>query len=395
MYLAYIFFLFATVSAIPTGRVEIVFPSVETSRSGMKTVKFRALGEDVELKLEPAGDILAQDFALYNGNQEKQQSVNVESLRRRLYRDSANGAALLIDDDEQPPSIEGIVFSKLRISPHEWKEVTEEGKRAHQVEELTSDRDSYLSDDILIPDFQREMVSFTRIDRNDKCIVIEVLLVTDRKFTERCETNEALTEYVTLLSSVAETLLRQLDSELQLRLLGIMAFTKETEPPFFEENRYPNGEYNVDVFGKIRDYFLENSTSLSKKADIIGILLTRPMKKEDWYTIEGLTFGGSVCTGNKVCVINAPVKAESAAGTLVHEMAHALGVPHDGASPQTIGVYGSPGAESCPGSDGFFMGADSGANKGTFSNCSKDSEKYLLTQPHASCMYEDCNNTRY
>nr|A0A1E1WVX2.1 RecName: Full=Metalloproteinase; Flags: Precursor [Tityus obscurus] len=364
MYLAYIFFLFATVSAIPTGRVEIVFPSVETSRSGMKTVKFRALGEDVELKLEPAGDILAQDFALYNGNQEKQQSVNVESLRRRLYRDSANGAALLIDDDEQPPSIEGIVFSKLRISPHEWKEVTEEGKRAHQVEELTSDRDSYLSDDILIPDFQREMVSFTRIDRNDKCIVIEVLLVTDRKFTERCETNEALTEYVTLLSSVTEALFRQLDSGWQLRLLGIMTFTNETEPPLFEESKHPNGAYKPVFVNKINDYFRENPTSLSKNADIIGILLTRSMRDrmDDWYSFEGLAFGNSVCSGNKACAINAYEKAEQAAYNLAHEMAHSLGIFHDGEFYRCVPEEVSE-VISCPNSN-YIMGYNSGDNYG-------------------------------
>uniref|UniRef100_A0A1E1WVV2 Putative metalloproteinase n=2 Tax=Tityus obscurus TaxID=1221240 RepID=A0A1E1WVV2_TITOB len=398
MYLAYIF-LFAAVSAIPTGRVEIVFPSVEQLRSGVKTVKFRALGEDVELKLEPAGDIIAKDFAFYNGNHEKQQSMDIESLRKRLYRDRTNGAALLIDDDEQPPSIEGIVFSKLRISPHEWKEVTEDGKRAHQVEELTSDRDSYLYDNIILPDFQREMINFTRIERDDQCLVIEVLCVTEGNFTERYETNEALTEYVTLMYSATETMLRQLDSGLQLRLSGIVAFTKETEPLFFKNIVHQDGDYKSGVLSEIRDYFCKNSTSLSKNADIILLLITRYMKllKPNGSTrgiAQGIAYAGGVCDRcNKVNVIRGFMKPVSAAKTLAHEMAHLLGVPHDGKS--STGVSGSPGAKSCPSKDGFFMGDNEGANWGIFSKCSKDCAKYLLSKPQASCVYEECKSSRY
>uniref|UniRef100_A0A1E1WVX4 Putative metalloproteinase n=1 Tax=Tityus obscurus TaxID=1221240 RepID=A0A1E1WVX4_TITOB len=397
MYLAYIFFLFANVSAIPTGRVEVVFPSVETSRSGVKTVKFRALGEEVKLKLESAGDILAKDFSFYNGNHEKQNSVDVESLRGRLYRDSANGATLLIDDDGQPPSIEGILFSKLRIWPHELKGMTEDGRRAHQVEELTNDRDSYLSDNIILPDFQREMVNFTRIDRNDKCIVIEILSVTESNFTERFETNEALTEYVTLMYSAAETLLRQLDSGLQLRLSGIVAFTKETEPPLFKNNELDDGKsYNKDILNGIREYFCRNSISTSRDADIIMILITRYMTtlKADGSTqgnIAGIAYAGSVCRRcYKVGVTRDFGSAVSGSLVSAHEISHLLGVPHDGGSPQSTGVSGSPGAKSCPSEDGFLMGYNTGVNRGNFSQCSKDCAKYLLSKRQASCVYEKC-----
>ncbi|XP_023214357.1 venom metalloproteinase antarease-like TtrivMP_A [Centruroides sculpturatus] len=64
-----IFFPFVLVSAISSGRVDLlVFSSVETSRFGVKTVKFRALNEEIELKLEPAGEILAENFALLDAN---------------------------------------------------------------------------------------------------------------------------------------------------------------------------------------------------------------------------------------------------------------------------------------------------------------------------------------
>uniref|UniRef100_A0A1E1WVX8 Putative metalloproteinase n=1 Tax=Tityus obscurus TaxID=1221240 RepID=A0A1E1WVX8_TITOB len=398
MNLACVFFLFATVSAIPTGRVEIVFPSVETSRSGVKTLKFRALGEEVELKLEPAGDILAKDFAFYNGNHEKQHSVDVESLRRRLYKDRTNGAALLIDDDEQPPLIEGIVFSKLSISP----QISEDGKRAHRVEELTSDREFYLSDNIILPDFQREMDNFSRIDRDDKCIVIEVLSLTESNFTERFETEQALTEYVTLMYSAAETLLRQLDSGIQLRLSGIQAFTKETEPPFFKSNDIEDGKYyDAEILTGMKNYFCKNPITLSKNADIIMLLITRYMMSlnpdgtPDGFA-AGFAYSGTVCYRcHKVGVTRDYRNVVSGSSLLAHEISHLLGVPHDGESPQYTGVFGSPGAESCPSSDGFLMGYNTGVNSEKFSQCSKDCAKYLLSKRRASCVYEKCKNSRY
>uniref|UniRef100_A0A1E1WVS5 Putative metalloproteinase n=1 Tax=Tityus obscurus TaxID=1221240 RepID=A0A1E1WVS5_TITOB len=392
MYLAYIF-LFATVSAIPTGRVELVFPSVETSRSGVKTVKFRVLGEDVELKLEPAGDILSKDFAFYNGNHEKQQSVDVESLRRRIYRDRTNGATLLIDDNEQPPSIEGIVFSKLRIWPHEWKEITEDGKRAHRVEELKNDRDSYLSDNVILPDFQKEFASFTKIDRANKSLVIEVLCVTEGDFTERYETNEYLTKFVTIMYSEAETMLRQLDSGLKLRLSGIVAFTKETEPPFFKDRLHEYGMYDSSITYEFMNYYCKNSTSASKNADIIMLLITRSILVRTEYGYgesSGQAYPGTVCNKcYKVGVISASTSAWLSSWVLAHEISHLLGVPHDGDTPEETGVTGTPGAKSCPSRDGFFMGDNRGVNMGIFSKCSIDCAKYLLSKPKASCVYED------
>uniref|UniRef100_A0A1E1WVK4 Putative metalloproteinase n=1 Tax=Tityus obscurus TaxID=1221240 RepID=A0A1E1WVK4_TITOB len=402
MYLAYIF-LFVTVSAFPTGRVEVVFPSVETSRSGVKTVKFRAFDKDVELQLEPAGDILAEDFALYIGNHEKDHSFDVESVRRSLYRDSANGAALVIDDDEQPPSIEGFVLPNLSITPHEWKVIIEDGKRAHRVEKQTSDTNSYLSDKIILPDFQREMVNFTRIDRDDQCIVVEAVSVTERKVTNYFERNTTLVRAISTLYLMAQNLYDSMDLGIKFRLSGAILFTKETEPPFFESNELKEDKL-LNAYATIKDiknYFCENSTNSTANADIIILFVGRYMKmlNADGSTggyAEGLAYPGTVCHScKKVGVItylsslHKNYKA-NAIEALAHETAHLLGVPHDGDPPKETGVSGSPGAKSCPSKDGFFMGSNTGVNRNKFSKCSKDCVKYLLSKPEASCVYEEC-----
>uniref|UniRef100_A0A1E1WVN7 Putative metalloproteinase n=1 Tax=Tityus obscurus TaxID=1221240 RepID=A0A1E1WVN7_TITOB len=407
MYLAYIF-LFVTVSAFPTGRVEVVFPSVETSRSGVKTVKFRAFDKDVELQLEPAGDILAEDFALYIGNHEKDHSFDVESVRRSLYRDSANGAALVIDDDEQPPSIEGFVLPNLSITPHEWKVIIEDGKRAHRVEKQTSDTNSYLSDKIILPDFQREMVNFTRIDRDDQCIVIEILSVTERIVTDYFERNTTLVRTISRLYLMAQNLYDSMDLGIKFRLSGAILFTKETEPPFFESNELKEDKLlNGDAtLRDIKNYFCENPTSSTENADIIMLFLGRYMKilNADGSTgglFTGVAYSGTVCHSCKKIGVISYVRSlfenfkAIAIEALAHETAHLLGVPHDGDPPEETGVSGSPGAKSCPFKDGFFMGRNKGVNRDIFSKCSKDCAKYLLSKPEASCVYEECKSPRY
>ncbi|XP_023228628.1 venom metalloproteinase antarease-like TtrivMP_A isoform X1 [Centruroides sculpturatus] len=142
---------FLAVSAIPTGREEIVYPSLETSRSGVKTVSFKAFGHDINLRLESAGDILADDFAVYDGEGRKI-GGSVESLRSKIYRDSEKEAALHVDE-EGPLSVKGIVSSNLRIEPCESEEMIRDGVKAHRIIELKRDEGGRIrtNDALMIP----------------------------------------------------------------------------------------------------------------------------------------------------------------------------------------------------------------------------------------------------
>lgn len=44
-----------------------MYPSVETFRSGIKRITFRAPDQDIDLRLEPAGDVTADDFTIIHG----------------------------------------------------------------------------------------------------------------------------------------------------------------------------------------------------------------------------------------------------------------------------------------------------------------------------------------
>uniref|UniRef100_A0A1E1WVW8 Putative metalloproteinase n=1 Tax=Tityus obscurus TaxID=1221240 RepID=A0A1E1WVW8_TITOB len=400
MYLAYIL-LFATVSAIPTGREDVVFPSVETARSGMKTIKFRALDEDIELKLEPAGGILSKDFALYNGNNEKDHSVDVESLRRRIYRDSTNGAALIIDDDdEQFPSIRGVVNSKLRIEPHDLGGTIQYGRNAHRIIELTSEGNSYFSDNVIPPKSEIEASNLTRMARPDKCIVVEFLCLTERRFTERFKTNKELTDYVTTMYTGAQNLYDTMNLGIVLRLSGIQAFTKENEPPFIKNSEAWNGKYlDIKILGNMKKYYCSNLTGLAKDADIIMLLVSRLLISQ-WRSRITFTFFGTADNSglchkcNKFGLNQDDAVYNERIITLAHETGHALGVPHDGSGSEEVGVKNGPGAKSCSPDDGYIMGNAEGANKLKFSKCSAASAKYFLSLPQASCAIEDCKSSR-
>ncbi|XP_023234508.1 venom metalloproteinase antarease-like TtrivMP_A [Centruroides sculpturatus] len=396
-YLISSFFL-AVVSAIPSGRVDVVFPSVETSRSGVKTVKFRALNEDIELKLEPAGDILAKNFALLDENNQIRHLVDVEDLKRRIYRDSANGAALLIDE-EGPVTIQGIVNSKLRIAPHESGRMVKDGKIPHQIVEVISDEKSFFKDGIMPMDFNEEMDKVARMSRDDKCIVVEYLVVTESTFTKRFNTKKALTEYITLMYTGVQNLFDTFEMGIQVRLLGITSFTKKSEPPYIEQGAIPGHEehLNPDVLlDHMGKYYCKHATGLAKDADIIMLIVARKLGElQDDGTVDfntaGIAYQGKVCSKClKVGLALDDSRYNERVDTVAHESAHLLGSPHDGEGPED-GPAGNPGASDCPETDGYIMGdRRNAANKFKFSECSKKCVKYVLSLPAASCVYEDC-----
>uniref|UniRef100_A0A1E1WVX5 Putative metalloproteinase n=1 Tax=Tityus obscurus TaxID=1221240 RepID=A0A1E1WVX5_TITOB len=391
-YLAYIFF--QAVSAVPTGRVEVVFPTVETSRSGMKTVKFRALNQDIELKLEPAGDILAKDFVFVNSKQ----PFDVEKLRRKIYRDIVNGAALLIDENG-PSSIKGIVNSNLRIEPHESGRQIGDGIRAHRIVEIRSDEDSYNNDIVTSMEIEKQADNLLSMGRQDKCLVLEILSVTEYKLTRRFKTDEALTEYITTLFTGAENLLKGLDSRIKIRLIGIDARKKGQDPSYIKQSEYNDTYLNlVTLIDNMANFYCKKSNELEKSADIIMLITPRELiEVEDnkiVHRLVGQANAPYVCECKKVSVSMIESDYNERVDTVAHETAHMLGVPHDGIGTEEVNLPDGPGAKNCPPSTGFIMGDRSAANKFKFSKCSQKCAKYLLSLPRASCLFEDCKSFR-
>uniref|UniRef100_A0A1E1WVX6 Putative metalloproteinase n=1 Tax=Tityus obscurus TaxID=1221240 RepID=A0A1E1WVX6_TITOB len=394
IYLASIIF-FQAVSAIPSGRTDIVFPSLETSRSGVKMIKFATLGQDIELKLKPAGEILAKDFAIVDINNQKEHLTNLEDLKRKIYRDSAKGAALLIDEDG-PLTMKGIINSNLRIQPYESGRVIKDGKVAHQIVEIINDKRSYINDVIPL-DVNREMENVVRIAGKKKCIVIDYLCVTESTFTQRFATTEMLMEYITVLYTGVQNLLDTLNLQITARLIGITAFKKADEPSFIDDSAIPSHPLVLDPENLVRNmakHYCKITTGWPKEADIIMLITNRKLGelRDDGtiaYNTAGISLAGGVCKQcSKVGLAQDDTDYNERVDTVAHETAHLIGAPHDGEGPF---LSGSPGAKTCPESDGYIMGGnDNKANKSKFSKCTKKCVEYLFSLPSASCVFVDC-----
>nr|AIJ02113.2 metalloserrulase 5 [Tityus serrulatus] len=396
MYIVYIF-LFAAVSAIPNSRNDIVFPTVETSRSGVKTIKFRALGQDVELNLEPAGQILGEKFVFVGENGQLYHPVDVKNLRSKLYRNSAKGAALLIDEEE-PLTIEGVVNEKLRIAPLESRRMDEDGRIAHQIVEEINEEKLPLHYDMIQMnnerELEREVESIKTLATDDQCIVIEILSVTDKLVTKRFATDEALTQHMTLTYVKVQNIFDTLELGIKVRLIGIEAYTNETEPSFIEDSAIPGHEkylHFVKLLRNLGNYYCKQNEGLAKDADIIMLTTDRPLADISSEGKLNTNIGGvanyaSVChpcykVGVGVYYSYSYARVE----VLAHEAAHLIGIPHDGEGE----YYGMLGAKNCSVKYGYFMG-NAGKNHTKFSECSKANAEYLLSLTKAKCVYEDC-----
>ncbi|XP_023214594.1 venom metalloproteinase antarease-like TtrivMP_A, partial [Centruroides sculpturatus] len=241
--------------AIPSGRTELTYPFLETLRSGEKILTLRTFGNDIELKLEPAGDVIADDFTVMDGNG-KIHKTDVKNLKSKLFRNKEKDAALYINE-EGPLKIKGMLTSKLRIEPYESQDTVRDGIKAHRITET---------------------------------------LVETKRF------NDA-----------------------GIRVIG-------------EKN-------NVG-------WIFDNLLGLSY-------------------------FGGTCDPCRKYGAIVDLDKLSDTASIVAHESAHLIGSPHDGAG-VNLSLPGSPEADKCPGSDGFFMGSDSGKNRRKFSTCSLENIKFFL-----------------
>nr|AIJ02117.2 metalloserrulase 9 [Tityus serrulatus] len=392
MYLMCIIF-FATVSVIPSERIDVVFPEVETSRSGVKTIKFRALDQDVELNLEPAGEILKKSFGFVGENGKVYHPIDVENLRSKLFRNSSEGAALLIDEDGQL-TIEGNINSNLRIAPHESGRMDEGGRIAHQIVEEIHEETSPLHYDVLPMNAEREVESRKRMSRNGECIVLEILSVIERTLTERFVPEEALTKHMTHTYMGVQNKIDTLELGIKVRLVGIEAFTKETEPSFFEETVIPGHDNYfsyLDIYSKSKDYYCKHDEGLAKDADIIMLSTERSLGTlgsdgEIETSVGGVASDSAVCDQcYKIGVAEHYNDYSYRTNIITHEAAHLIGVPHDGGR----GNSDSPGALDCPSEDSYIMG-DWGKNHDKFSECSKICAKYLLSLPKANCVYEQC-----
>ncbi|KAH0539372.1 hypothetical protein KQX54_004394 [Cotesia glomerata] len=146
--------------------------------------------------------------------------------------------------------------------------------------------------------------------------------------------------------------------------------------------------------------FLYNETKFGKNSYDIAVLLTK-LQVCEWTSprndrsqclpLRGISNFGSACAwskNNKAVEAIAFVHDEGFNGiaTAAHELAHVLGVPHDGSA--SARYVGGPGATRCKWEDGYLMSSNRFDKKAfTWSKCTKECFKHFLQLPIAKCLF--------
>nr|AIJ02112.2 metalloserrulase 4 [Tityus serrulatus] len=398
MFVCVISLLFcASVSAIPNGRREVTYPSLETLRSGIKIVKFRAFGEDIELKLEPAGDVISDNFTMKD-NLGRIQTTDEKSLKSRLFKAREKGAALYINEDGFL-KIKGVINSKLSIEPYNSDKMVKHGISAHVITESFAER-KHFNDKVMSMNLKKTFAKDNaRIFNEDQCVSIKYLFLTDSNFRSGFPNPKDMETYFATMFILVQEDMDTLKLNIKVSLIGIEPVKNETN--FVKESLIPGEEVfdfghvvgNLNVLNcKYKD------NELYKKADSIMFITKRllgnrePDGSVSTNTLGVANLGGACNPCLKTGVIKDYGDMTLLANTVAHETAHQIGSPHDGED-APYSLPGSPTGEKCPGSQGYLMGDSKGENKGKFSPCTRENVKFFLNKDEASCVVSACKST--
>nr|WLF82778.1 putative metalloprotease [Tityus melici] len=390
--------LFSTsVLAIPHRRIEVTYPSLETSRSGIRIMKLRVFDQDIVLNLEPAGDVISDDFAIMD-EQGEIEPVDVKSFKGKLFRDQKKGASLHIDEDGFI-EIDGIINSKLRIESSESQNVGKYGMKEHVIFE-TFDEKKHFRDIVYNLNLQRSFSKNKAMNLSkDQCVEIEYVFLAEEKVLNSFPSIEDYVSNLGIIFTEVQNILDTLNLKMKILVLGTVNLV--SDHPFIDKSLIPGKDiFNVDAVLKNLEMVICDRKDFEKltEADIILLFSQREigfLDSED-KPVVGISgaanIGGACSECSKVGIIKWKEDARDTAVTVAQQSAHLLGSPHDEESGNSLSLPGSPGSENCRATDGFLLGDNSGANKGKFSVCSLENVKYFLGQPQASCLLQPCEN---
>lgn len=327
------------------GRIDVVYPLIETLNSGIKRVTFRALDQDIELRLEPAGDVIADDFTIVDGeNGEIDNSVDVKRLKRKLYKNSKMGSALYIDEDG-PLIIKGNINFNLRIEPDTSKEASKNETIPHRVIEEIKD-ENFPSDTKIDPSASTTSLKCAESLSDDEYIRIVYLFVVDSYLTWRY--NYELENIESYLSREMKDVQEEFDlMELGIKVAisGIIKIPEEYQAELFPflPKYTPKTLVEIadteDFLTKFAEFYSNSTNELVMNADIVVFLTGRFLRVwrkgverkggiENVFYVNGLSYFNTICNNRyKFAVVGYRINSIRAA--LFDHTLHILGAHRD------------------------------------------------------------------
>uniref|UniRef100_A0A0K8RJM7 Putative metalloprotease n=1 Tax=Ixodes ricinus TaxID=34613 RepID=A0A0K8RJM7_IXORI len=378
----------------------IAYPRLleERGRNGEKLLHIK---DGLTLRLEKISS-LGETFVFTerNGPQIFRRHINPKELQDGLFEDKRQLAAVSVKHTNKGVEIDGMLSPTLRISPLPFMARSEYGSIAHNVSEMKVHAD-YNHDYILQPEsvlkgraLKNYYIRPTPKPVNIPAVFeIEMKLVVDQHHHRHFESFEELIKYLLLLITMMSHRYQEVTFPEVRFLLTEVEMDNGT---FYSSTIYgtdpiqPNGKHKL---------FLNAETTMNKlvqtqgssEADVVVLLtgmdITGVTNKGQNPNLAGRAYVGAVCAVTyKVGVVEDVATTYSGVSVLAHELGHALGMPHDGESPQ----WPDPGNTwtQCKASDEYLMAPiDGGRNNGYLSRCSIAAFRAFVKTLSAVCFF--------
>ena len=358
------------------------------------------LVRNVDIKLQHDAQTLRVEFEAFK----KTFSLDLRSTEedgKTLDKIYANDqTSLLLKQRNQPFSIEGVLEDDFIIRPSG-------DNLSHTITEIKEDN---LANDYEVPetveDTRKPPPSLLEIVRSGRkrrslqgTVRPEILVVVDKSLHHQLGNDDAATNnYVRNFWNAVNLRFRLIsEPRVELNLAGIIIGKSSSQTPYLRDSRVSGNKFEarkaLDLMGK---HFYKSDRSLPV-FDLVVTLTNLDMcrYKEGQRgcnkNTAGFAYVGGACVVNQALEkINSVALVEDTGGysgviVAAHEVAHLLGVVHDGDGP--VRSVGGPGARGCGWKEGFIMSDARRSVAGlAWSECSRAQLSHFLHSSTARCL---------
>ncbi|CAN8022644.1 unnamed protein product [Ixodes persulcatus] len=360
-------------AARSTGNV--VYPRLLEPR-GLDAEKILYIQDDVVLRLQKTS-VLSESFVFsenINGRR-VDKIMNGKELEADMYYDRNRMASVNIKNKNGGVEVKGILSHRLRIAPLDISARTGDGPIPHKIFEVE----------------QRAVIDYAmplftvgpKKESNDTIFYAELRIVADEYHRGAFKRDEELVQYFALCIKLVN--IRYEDTS-DPRVQFLLTTVEVAENNFTEVFYAPD----VDCPGRSVKIYMDPVLMINKTARIYGnsneditVFVTSVDLADHFdgsaynHVMGQAKLGGLCSTGRRVAIVEDAPPTYSLIQIIAHELAHTLGVSHDGEKP--LESIANKLKSNCSGRSGHLMSPSAhGKNNGHFSNCSIEQMKAFV-----------------
>ena len=325
-----------------------------------------------------------------------------EDIWNEIYIDEESQTSLMLSEENEDLYLEGIIFDQFRIFHVENQHFLTILASNNEVNDLANDyeRIEDVPENIENDDRRKRSVSLKNKVRP------EILTIVDKSlFAKLGNDVGAANNYVRNFWNAVNLRFKQIDEpKIDLNIAGIIIGKTSGTTPYLQKSRLTGRTFEakkaLDLMGK---HFYTTKTEFPI-FDLVVTLTNLDMcshrsGKCNSNTVGYAYVGGACVVNKRRSKINSVAIVEDSGGysgvvVAAHEVAHLLGVVHDG--DQAVANVGGPGAGGCKWSDGYIMSDNRRTARGvTWSTCSRAQLRHFLSSSTATCLHNTPHNFRY